>query len=283
MVFDICNIFFLCLIMFVCLYPFYYVLIYSLSATKEVAHGVYFWPTGFSLENYKAVFKLPGLLHAMLVSVLRTMSGSALTVFCCALFGYMLSKDTLPGKKIIYRFTVATMYISAGLIPWYLTMRAYHLSNNFLLYILPYAVQAYYVVLMKTFFEQLPNALEESAKIDGAGYLTVFLRIVLPLSAPIVATIFVFSAVFQWNSYFDNYIMVTDKNLQTLQNMLFTYLRKAEVITKDIDMLQMQANTVSPMSLKMTITTVTALPVLFIYPLAQRHFVKGIMIGAVKG
>jgi len=286
-IFDFCNIVVLTLFTLVCFYPFYYVFIYSLSDPKQAALGVYFLPRGFTLSNFTTIFRLSGLAQAAFVSVARTVIGSFLTVFCSALFGYVLTKDKLPFKTVIYRFSIITMYMGAGLIPWYLTIKMYGLSNTFLLYVIPSAVGMFNVILIKTFIEQLPASLEESAKIDGAGYLTCFVRIIIPLSVPIIATIFVFSAVGQWNSYFDNYIFVTNENLRTLQYILFSYMRKAEIVSRDINamkeaMAQRRSN-ITPMSVRMSITMVITLPILFVYPFAQRYFVKGILIGAIKG
>lgn len=175
------------------------------------------------------------------------------------------------------------MYLNAGLIPWFLTMRMYHLNNNFLVYILPGAVSAFYVILIKTYIEQLPQALEESAKLDGAGYITIIMKIIFPLSMPIVATILVFASVGQWNSWFDNYILVQNKGLKTLQLVLYEYLQQANAISSDSHTLSLRAKVVSPKSVKMTITMLVTLPILIVYPFMQRYFLKGIMMGAVKG
>ncbi len=177
------------------------------------------------------------------------------------------------------------MYFSSGLIPWYLTMKLYHLNNTFLVYVLPTAISAYYIVLLKTFIEQLPESLEESAKLDGAGYLQIFSKIVFPLSKPIVATITVFAAVAQWNNWFDNYILVSSDHLKTLQLMLYEYLNEASAIATMSNTERNQGIMVqiTPEAVRMTITMVVTMPILFIYPLMQKHFVKGIMLGAVKG
>ena len=286
-IFDFCNIVVLTLFTLVCIYPFYYVFIYSLSDPRQAALGVYLLPKGFTIFNFTTIFRLSGLARAAFVSVARTVIGTFLTVFCSALFGYVLTKDKLPFKAVIYRFSIITMYMGAGLIPWYLTIKMYGLSNTFLLYVIPSAVGMFDVILIKTFIEQLPASLEESARIDGAGYLTCFVRIIIPLSVPIIATISVFSAVGQWNSYFDNYIFVTNENLRTLQYILFSYMRRAEIVSRDINamkeaMAQRRSN-ITPMSVRMSITMVITLPILFVYPFAQRYFVKGILIGAIKG
>jgi len=274
------------LFVFLCLYPFYYILIYSVSDTMQAVKGVTFFPRGLTFTNYAKIFELPGIALATLVSIFRTVVGGFVTVLCCAFFGYLMTKQKMYGRKIIYRFFVVTMYLNAGLIPTYLVMRAYHLNNNLLIYILPFALVPYYVILIKTFIEQIPPALEESAKMDGAGLLTIFFRLIIPLSAPIIATIAVFAAVGQWNSYFDNLIyMVGSKQFNTLQLILYQYISRAATVSNSINIATAQtlAQQVSPDTIRMTITMIVTLPILFVYPIAQKFFVKGIMMGAVKG
>ena len=226
-----------------------------------------------------------------MVSVSRTVIGTVVTVLACAFFSYLLTQKALPARKLIYRFLVITMYFNAGLIPTYLIYaKTYGLQNRFLVYILPYAINAFYIVLIRTFIEQLPESLEESAFMDGAGFSTVFIRIIFPLSQPIVATIAVFSAVQQWNMWFDNYLYTQgNESIRTLQFVLLLFLQEAQNIaqrlreqgfgsTDDTNMLAL-----TPTAVRMTITMVITLPILFVYPFLQRYFVKGIMIGAVKG
>ena len=261
------------LVMLLCVYPFYYVFIYSLSTPSDAQKGIAFFPRGLTLSNYAQVFRLSGIPSALLISCMRTLIGTVIT------------KEKMYGRKIIYRMVVITMYFSSGLIPWYLTMKLYHLNNTFLVYVLPTAISAYYIVLLKTFMEQLPESLEESAKLDGAGYLQIFTKIVFPLSKPIVATITVFAAVAQWNSWFDNYILVSSEHLKTLQLMLYEYLNEASAIAtmSNTERNQGVMVQITPEAVRMTITMVVTMPILFIYPLMQKHFVKGIMLGAVKG
>lgn len=189
-------------------------------------------------------------------------------------------------RRFIYRFVLVTMYFNAGFIPWYLTMKAYGLQNNFLLYVLPTALSGFNIILIKTFIEQLPPALEESARIDGAGYWTTFTRIIFPLSTPIIATIAVFSAVGQWNTWFDNFFLVENPNLQTLQLVLYNFLNQSNSISS-MSAAEMtnsaEVRTMTPQSIQMTITMLVTLPIVVVYPMLQRFFVKGIMMGAVKG
>lgn len=165
---------------------------------------------------------LPGIPLATVVSFARTVIGTAITVMASSFFVYLITQQDMLFRKFVYRFLVITMYFSSGLIPWYLTMKAYGLQNNFLLYVVPSALSTYYVILIKTFMEQLPASLQESAMLDGAGYTKIFVSVIFPLCKPIVATIAVFAAVGQWNSWFDNYLLVTDKDLTTLQLIMKT-------------------------------------------------------------
>ncbi|NBH83145.1 carbohydrate ABC transporter permease [bacterium C-53] len=273
------------LLMFICFYPFYYVFIYSISDSALAQKGISLFPKGVTLTNYMEVVKLDGIIRAFAVSLARTVIGTVVTVTACSFFAYLVTKE-LYGRKYIYRFVIITMYFNSGLIPYYLTMRAYHLTNTFWVYIIPGAISAYYVVLLKTFIESLPISLEESAKLDGAGYITVFFKIIFPLSKPILATITVFSAVAQWNNWFDNYIYVQSDRLKTLQLMLYEYLNQASQISQmSASSLQhgLGGTSVTAQSVRMAITMVATLPVLFVYPFMQKHFVKGIMLGAVKG
>ena len=202
--------------------------------------------------------------------------------------GYLFSKEEMPMRKLLYRTLIITMYVSGGLIPTFLVYKAYGLMNNFWVYILPTLVSAYYVILIKTFIEQMPPSIEESAMIDGAGTGIIFLKIVLPLSLPIAATIAIYASVAQWNSWFDNNIYtVSNKNLTTLQYLMYTYLNRSEQLVEEMrkgDMNELNADSfITPRGMRMTITMITITPVLCIYPFLQRFLIKGIMIGAVKG
>lgn len=274
-------IFFAC----ICIYPFYYIIINSVSGSTAVLKGVYFWPQQLTLINYKKFFEGSDIIRAFLISVLRTGIGTLVTISCSSFMAYLFTKREMLFRTFLYRFVVCTMYLSAGLIPWYITMRNYHLQNSFLLYILPSAISAYYIVLLKTYFEQLPPELEESAMLDGAGLFTIFSRIVIPLSKPILATVALFSAVGQWNSWQDAYFLVTDKGLKPLQLVLYNYLNEAERLAQSMrsGASASAAQMLSPESIRMAAIVITVTPILLVYPSLQKFFAKGIMMGAVKG
>lgn len=290
-VFNIFNYMVFGIFALICLYPFWYILIYSLSDPTQANAGVTFWFRGFTLTNFEKVIQLKGIGSSILISVARTVLGTALSVFACSFMGYLFSKQEMPMRRLLYRLMVITMYVSGGLIPTYLAISAYGLPNTFWVYILPGIVSAYNVILVKTSVEQLPPSLEESAVLDGAGYFTVFRKLIFPLCMPIVATIATFTAVGQWNAYMDNYLYVSDSSLNTLQYLLYKFLNSTQELAKmlqqgDANAMQQMgtaSQTITPMGVRMTITVITVVPIFCVYPFMQKYFAKGIMIGAVKG
>ena len=274
---------------FVCLYPFYYLIINSISANNLSERGkVIFWPLEIHFTNYKNLATIPGLTDAAVMSVLRTVVGTVMTVMIAAFLGYMFTRQTLWKRKFWYRFVAITMYFNAGIIPWYLAMKTIGLTNNFWGYILPTVIQPFYIILCKTYCESVPQALQDAAEIDGAGTLRIFFRIMLPVIKPILATIAIFAAVNQWNAFQDTLLLMRDKRLYTLQYVLYQYITQASSIkisasTTTTDIASALATSATATSIRMTVTVVVVIPVMMIYPFFQRFFTKGIMIGAVKG
>ncbi len=274
---------------FVCIYPFYYIFINTISNNKLSEKGAVVWyPKELHLENYIEAFKIPGIVQAATVSIARTVIGTLFTVLCAAFLGYMFTRETVWKRKFWYRFVVITMYFNAGIIPWYLTMMNLGLTNNFWAYILPTVVSPFYIILTKTYLESTPKELQEAADCDGAGVLTIFFRIMLPIAKPILATIAIFSAVTQWNSFQDTLLLVTQEKYYTLQFILYRYLQSSQSLKAIINATSgsaaaMLSNAQTQTSIRMTVTIIVALPILLVYPIFQRFFVKGIMIGAVKG
>lgn len=290
-VFSVFNVFFFIVFAFVCVYPFYYLIINSLSNNAASAAGDVNWvPQGIHFENYKAVFALDGLSRSALVSVGRTVIGTALTVIASAFLGFMFTQERMWHRKFWYRFVVITMYFNAGLIPMFITMKNLGLTNNFWVYVLPAIVQPFNIILVKTFIESIPRSLQEAAEVDGANVLTVFFRIVLPMCTPILATVAIFSAVGQWNSYQDTLLYMTDRNLWSLQYLLYSYINQANALAASVKAgagtamnVAALATQQTPTSIRMTVSVIVVLPILFVYPFFQRFFVKGMMLGAVKG
>ncbi|HHX37488.1 MAG TPA: carbohydrate ABC transporter permease [Clostridiaceae bacterium] len=289
-IFNIFNCVAFGLFTLICIFPFYYILINTISDNKLVSMGrIMFIPKGLHFENYLGAFRIKNLANAAWVSLSRTVLGTTLVIIATSFPGYTLSKREFWRRSFWYRFIVATMYFNAGIIPVYVTYKNLGLINNYLVYLLPAMVSPFNLVLCKTYIESIPPSLEESAEIDGAGYFTRFIKIVFPLIKPIVATIAVFSAVWHWNSFMDTVLYTSKTKLFTLQYTLYLYLNEAtalaEVLKSDpaaganID----PSTMLTPTAVRYTITMITVMPVLFVYPFFQKYFIKGIMIGAVKG
>ena len=287
-VYNVFNIIVLSMFTLICVYPFYYLIINSFSDNNAAAAGeVMWWFKGFHLQNYKDVLSLDGLATAAWISVARTVIGTVLTVLASAYLGFMFTQQKMWARSFWYRFVVITMYFNAGLIPMFITMKNLHLTNNFWVYILPAIVQPFNIILVKTYIESIPASLQEAAEVDGAGTLTVFYKIVLPMCTPILATVAIFSAVNQWNSFQDTLIYMTDSKLYSLQYLLYTYINQASALANAAKASSANvaalASAATPTSIRMTVSVIVVLPIMFTYPFFQRFFVKGMMLGAVKG
>jgi len=289
-VFDILNVTVFSLFTLLCIFPFYYLLINTISDNDMVARGqINFYPVGIHFNNYIALQNVSDLGSSAIVTVARTIIGTALMVIVSAWAGYLVTKQKMWKRSLWYRLLVITMYFNAGLIPWYMNMLMLGLTNNFLAYIIPGMVAPYNIILVKTYIESIPSSLEESAVIDGATTTKVFLKIILPLSVPILATIAIFGAVGNWNSFQDSLLLMSGRpDLYTLQHRLYTYLNTSSNLgalmnsSSGVSSTAVQSMLNSKV-IKYTISMVTIIPILLVYPFMQRYFVKGIMLGAVKG
>ena len=272
-----------------CVFPFYYIFINTISANDLSSRGlITLLPRQVHLNNYAEVFRIRGIGAAAWISLARTVVGTVTNVACTAFVGYILSKKILWKQKLWNRFFVITLYFNVGLIPWFMNMRNLGLTNTFLAYVIA-VINPYNLVLVKTYVQSISPAMEESAEIDGANTMRVFCSIIFPLCKPIIATIAVFTAVMQWNQFTDTLILMTNNtSLNTLQFLLWQYLNEARSL---VTMLQGSGGAVNidpsrfltSTSIKMTVSMVVVFPILFVYPIFQRYFVKGIMLGAVKG
>lgn len=284
---HIINCIIMALAVVICIYPFYYLIIYSLSDPAQASRGVFLLPKGFSLQAYRWVFRASALPHAFFISISRTVINTALCLLGSSMFAYLVTKQEMIGRKVVYRFVIITMYLDAGLIPWYFTMKNYHLNNSFWLYVIPGIVNAYFVILIKTFIEQIPASLEESAQIDGAGFFRTFFSIILPLSKPILATVAIYASVGAWNAWRDNYLLVQSPKLQTVQLILYNCINQAQTLANSMKSgmtaISGGAPAVSAEGIRMATTIVATLPIILVYPFLQKYFVKGVMMGAVKG
>lgn len=290
MVFNVLNYLVFGIFTLVCIFPFYYLFINTISDNELVVRGqINFIPRGIHFGNYVSLLNVGDLSTAFIVSVSRTILGTALMVVASALIGYLVTKKEMWGRSFWYRFMVVTMYFNAGIIPVFLNMQMLGLTNSFWAYIIPGIVAPYNIILVKTYIESIPAELEESAFMDGATHFTVFRKIIWPLSKPILATIAIFGAVGHWNSFTDSMIyMQSAPELYTLQHRLYIYLNQAS----NLKSLMQSGGSVSEAALKSvlsgktikyTISMVTVIPILLVYPFLQRYFEEGIMLGAVKG
>ena len=273
-----------------CIFPFYYLFINTISANDLVSSGlINFYPRGIHLGNYIALKDVSDLGSSAIVTVLRTIIGTALMVVVSAWAGYLVTKRNMWKRSLWYRSLVIIMYFNAGLIPWYMNMLMLGLTNNFFAYIIPGMVAPYNIILVKTYIESIPSSLEESAIIDGANTPTVFLKIIWPLSTPILATIAIFGAVGNWNSFQDSLLLMSNApKMYTLQHRLYIYLNSSSNLSAVMSgssgaSTQALSSLLNTKVIKYTVSMVTIIPILMVYPFMQRFFVKGIMLGAVKG
>ena len=267
----------------VTIYPFWYCFVYSFSSADQAAiTNVVFWPVGFTLDNYATVFRMDMIYRSALISVFRTVGGVLYSCTITGLASYAISKRAMPGNRAIAIFLILPMYLSGGLLPYYVTIAKLGMFNNLLVYILPHGFWAFNMLLMRTYFDTIPPDLEESARIDGASELTIFLKIILPLSMPIFAVIAMFNGVWQWNSWFDASLFMTKFELRPLQNVLQSLIRENTANLVLLMQGRIEQRTVSAETIRMTTLIVTTLPIVFIYPFFQKYFIRGIMIGAVK-
>lgn len=277
---------FMVLFCFCTLYPFINTLAISFNEGPDTLKGgIYFVPRIFTFQNYEEIFSDSSILSAYTITILRTFIGTVFTLMFTGLLAYGLSKKYLRGRKFYMVLCTFAMIFNAGLIPTYMLYRDAKLINNFWVYILPAAVNIWDMILMKNFFQQLPEEVEESAEIDGAGTMRIFFSIVIPISMPIIATIAIFSAVGQWNSWYDAYIFCTTRtDLHPIQTYLYKVIALSQATSSNAAESQLLAR------LKTNVTTIraatvviTILPIIFIYCLFQKHFIKGVMVGSLKG
>ena len=284
------NTLFLLMIVAVMLYPFWNTVAVSFNDAQDTTRGgITLWPRVFSTYNYKTVFKNELLVTATVNSVLRTAISTVLGVFTAAMLGYVLSRPEFLWRKWMTKYFLVTMYVSAGLIPTYFLIKNLGLINNFAVYILPGIISAFNAIIMRTYIQSLPDSLVEAARIDGAGDFRVFLQIILPCCKPVLATVALWIAVGAWNSWFDTFIYASSKDyLTTLQYEMMKMLASAMTASGPRDAASIYtstgvSSTITPAAIRAAITVVASAPILVVYPFLQKYFVKGVMIGAVKG
>lgn len=290
--FPLFNYILLAIVGFSMIYPFIYILAYSLNDGKDSMLGaIYFYPRKFTLDNYVQVFDNARIWQAYKITLLRTVIGTLLHVLLCTLMAYSLARKTLPGRTFFTFYIFLPTIFSAGFIPYFITLQKLHLINNFWVYVIPLLFNFMHIVIIRTFLQGIPEELEESAKIDGYGDFQIFWRIIVPLSGPVLATISLFIGVAHWNDWFAGAYYVSNKDLIPVQTLLQQMLTEAEALSSSMQRAaQSGGQTISvntagatPESLRMALLVITVFPILCIYPFLQRYFVKGVMIGSVKG
>lgn len=283
--FNLLNTAGMLLICFITLYPIWYTLVMSLNDGKDAMLGwIYWWPRKFTLENFMAVFRNSAIFRAFGVTISRTLIATTLNVFFTAMVAYAYSKKALLGRKIYLTAGTITLFFSGGLIPTYLLIKQLGMLDKFIVYVIPTMFSFYNLIIMTSFFRTLPEAMEESAKIDGANDLVIFSRIIIPLSKPVLATIALFVGVSNWNDFFMGVIYIDNPNLRPIQTFLYRIVAEnSSEVMQNMPAEIRNSSGVTSTSVKMATMIVTTLPIVCIYPFLQKYFVKGMMIGSIKG
>lgn len=283
-VFDIVNVIIMLAVLITTLYPFWYVLVLSMSGMDK-GGGIQLWPAEFSLDAYKVMLNYDLVWSGYLNTIVRCIIGTTLSVIFTAMTAYPLSKKGLPFGNFFTNLILFTMLFSGGLIPTYLLVKDLQMLNTLWALVLPSMLGAYNIFIVRNFFRSIPGDLEESARIDGAGWFTIWLKIILPLAKPVLATVTLWILVANWNSWFDALIYITDNNKTVLQIVL----RKISIENNAADVTAIAAkmakggDQIASKTLESAMVVVTIVPMLITYPFLQKYFVKGIMIGSVKG
>lgn len=284
---DFLILIFMVFVIVITLYPFLNIMAKSFNDPLDtVKGGVTILPRVPTLSNYSGLFETGSALPAAFrMSILRTLTGTFFGVLCCSMFAFTLSRSDFIFKRIFTIVLVITMYVGGGMIPEYILIRNLGLINNFWVYIIPGLINTFYVIVIRAYIDTIPLSLQESARIDGANDLSIFFRIIFPLCKPVLATVALFIAVGQWNSWFDTYLYARSvKWLSTLQYELMKILDSAQAIGSNVDIYSegLRSAKRNPEALKMAITVIATFPILVVYPFLQRYFVSGITLGAVK-
>lgn len=283
--FDIINVIFMILVCFVTIYPIWYTIVLSFNDGTDALKGGIFWlPRKWTTDNYLAVFKNPGIVTAYIVTIGRTVIGTITNVFFTAMVAYAFSKEWIFGRKVYLAIGTFTMFFGGGLIPFFLILKEFKLLDTFWVYIIPSMFNFFNLLIFMSFFRTIPASLEESAKIDGAHDFSIFIKIIIPLSKPVLATIALFTGVWHWNDYFYGVIFVNKTELQPIQTFLYKIIAEAGSARMAISApIGLSKSNVTSNSIKFATMVVTTLPIVIVYPFLQKYFVKGVMLGAVKG
>ncbi|MDR1905040.1 MAG: carbohydrate ABC transporter permease [Treponema sp.] len=287
-VFDVLNVSLMIGMVFIMIYPIWYCFIGAVSEGQDYMRGgVYLWPRKFTLNNLQSLFFEPVILAAFRVTIFKCIIGTGTALLFTTIVAYGMTRPNLKFKKFYIAFIMFTMFFSGGMIPYFILIRNIRLYNTFWVYIIPTLFSVWNMIIIQSFIRELPAALLEAAKMDGYGEYSILFRIVIPLSTPVLAAITLFTVVGHWNSYFDSMMYTSSPALQTIQYYLKKVITDPSMTTSMGSSAVMQlpeiARRITPQTLKLAAMAVTALPVMLIYPFLQKYFVKGMMIGSVKG
>lgn len=289
--FEVFNITVMTLFAIICIYPFIYVLALSFNDGMDAMRGgIYLYPRKFTLENYNKLFEDDRIIGSFFISVFRTVLASFLGMIVNALFAYGISKSDIPFRKFFNWMIVIPMYFGGGIIPYFLVCKALNLTNNIWVYVIPWLATPFHIMLLRISIKDLPDSLEESALLDGANYWTIFWSIVMPLIKPALATVILLGGITQWNDWMDGTIMVSNSKLWPMQTLLLSILQGTDMMSffKDKNLSTAGGSmarkiSITPESLKMAMLVITVVPIFMIYPFAQKYFIRGIMVGSIKG
>lgn len=283
-IFVVLNTVFMIAFVVITLYPVLNTLAVSFNdGIDTVRGGIYLWPRKFTLKNYATVLHKQNMITGAYVTVARTIVGTVTALVSNALLAYIVSRKRFLFKSQLSLFWVITMYVNGGMIPVFLLYKNVHLTGTFWVYVVPGMISAFNMLVLRTYMLGLPDSLEESAQLDGAGYMTIFLKIISPLCKPVYATVALFVAVGQWNSWFDAMLYNRMKDqYTTLQYELMKLLSSVMQQSGSADSMKNAANAITPTSIRAAATILTMLPIVCLYPFLQRYFVAGLTIGGVK-
>ena len=274
-----------CLLALACIYPLYYALINSFNDGHDALKGgIYLWPRMWTLNNYQVVFRDDGLLLSFLLTVLRTVVGTLLTLLCTTIASYALSRKELVFRRFYIYAGLTTMFVGSGIIPTYMLYRQLKLLNTFWVYVLPSMFSFGNAIYMINYFRKQPEALVESARIDGAQEFTILLRIIIPISKPILATIALFVGVMHWNDWYAPAYYVTSEKLMTMPATLMRLLSQKDAMAKMKEFSNANVNglTTTLDTIRYATLIVTVVPITILYPFLQKYFIQGMMLGALK-
>lgn len=283
-IFTVCNVLFMIAFVVITLYPVLNTLAISLNdGTDALRGGIYLFPRKFTMKNYMTVLEKDNLVTGAYITVARTVAGTVFSLVTNAILAYIVSRKRFLFKQQLSLFWVVTMYVNGGMIPTFLLFKGLHLTNSFWVYVIPGMISAFNMLVIRTYMNGIPDSLEESAQLDGAGYMTIFWKIISPLCKPVYATVALFVAVGQWNSWFDAMLYNRmSSEYTTLQYELMKLLSSVTNQGNSAEAMKNAAGTVTPTSVRAAATILTMLPIVCLYPFLQRYFVTGLTIGGVK-